>query len=262
MNDRKDKKYKRLGERRYNYQGCLMEITEYNNSLDIAVEFKDIYKAKIHSYYHHFLSGNIKNPYYPSVSGVGMIGIKYPSREKGKHTKEYQTWRHMLERCFDEKTKEKRPYYKDVTCCKEWLLYENFYEWLHSQENFDKWLNGERWALDKDILIKRNKVYSPETCCLVPYNVNCLFTKRNSCRGTLPIGVIEHNGKFIAECNNPFKPYKNYLGIYSTQEEAFFVYKECKEIIIKQVAQIEFDNGNITEKCYNAMMNYQVEITD
>lgn len=239
-----------------------MKIVEYNNSLDIVIEFQDKYKTKIHSCYHHFLSGNIKNPYYPSVCGIGMIGVKYPSRENGKHTKEYQTWIHMLKRCFNENVKKKQPTYKDIICCEEWLLYENFYEWLHSQENFNKWLNGDGWCIDKDIIVKGNKIYSKETCCLVPNYVNVLFTKRESCRGRLPIGVAEQNGKYRVECNNPFEPYIKYLGMYPTPEKAFQVYKKYKEKIIKQVAQLEFNKNNITQKCYEAMINYIVEITD
>ena len=36
----------------------------------------------------------------------------------------------------------------------------------------------------------------------------------------------------------------------------------AKENLIKQIANIEYANGNIAENCYNAMMNYKVEITD
>lgn len=51
--------------------------------------------------------------------------------------------------------------------------------------NFLKWFNGnyiKGYALDKDILIKGNKVYSPETCCFVPYEINTLVTNRKNGR--------------------------------------------------------------------------------
>lgn len=157
----------------------------------------------------------------------------------------------------------KNPSYQNVTCCNEWLLYENFYEWLHSQGNFDKWLSGNGWDIDKDILVKGNKVYSSETCCLVPQNINKLFIKNDVIRGILPLGVSRDRGKFRALCNNPFTKEYEYLGEYETPEDAFYLgYKPYKENIIKKVAQIEYDKGNITEICYNAMMNYEVEITD
>ncbi len=46
-----DKK-KRIGLEKYNNQNCLMKIIEYNNAIDIVVEFQDKYKAKVHARYH------------------------------------------------------------------------------------------------------------------------------------------------------------------------------------------------------------------
>ena len=154
----------RLYEERLNNQGCLMKIVEYNNYDDIVVEFQDKYKAQVHTAYGHFVKGVVKNPYYPTSYGVGMIGNKYPVSINCKATREYVVWQGILKRCFDKNTKDKYPTYKDVTCCEEWLLYENFYEWLHAQENFDKWLNCGKWewAVDKDILIKGNKTYEKD----------------------------------------------------------------------------------------------------
>ena len=257
-----EQKKQRIGEIKYNNQGCLMKIVEYINSQNIVVEFQDEYKAKICSSYYWFQTGNIKNPYFPSVYGVGILGEKYPSKEGNKNTKEYVTWQSMLQRCFNGRKKEKYPNYKEATCCNEWLLYENFYEWLHSQENFQKWLNGDKWAIDKDILVKGNKIYSPETCCLVPQNVNVLFAKADKIRGEYPIGVYYNhkNRTFISQCKLNEKTI--YLGSFSIMEDAFRTYKKYKESIIKQVAQIEYDNDNISKQCYEAMMKYIVEISD
>lgn len=253
---------KRVGEEHINYQGCPMTIVEYISNDDIFVEFQDKYKAKVHTQYVNFQKGSVKNPYYPSVYGVGITGNKYPASINKKRTKEYDAWQSMLIRCYDNKTKEKYPTYQDVTCCEEWLMFENFYEWLHEQSNFDKWLNNKDWALDKDIIVKNNKVYSPETCCLVPQNVNKLLVRKNSKSG-LPIGVRKKGNRFSAKCQNPFTGKSEYIGMQNTPEQAFyFGYKPYKETIIKQVAQEEYDKGNITEKCYEAMMSYEVEIDD
>lgn len=254
----------RIGEERYNNQGCLMRIVEYNNANDIIVEFQDNYKAMVHTLYKNFKLGNVKNPYCASVYGVGMIGEKYPAKIDGRHTKEYKAWQSMLSRCFDKKYKTKEPSYQNVSCCDEWLLFENFYEWLHKQANFKKWLNNNGWAIDKDILIKDNEFYSPDTCCLVPKNINSLFTNRVNYRGSLPIGVSinKNTGKYVAECSNPFINKKEHLGSYLTKENAFQTYKKYKENIIKKVAKIEYSKGNITKQCYEAMLDYKVEITD
>ena len=262
-NKRNEKqKVERLGEEKLNNQGCLMVIIVYNKHNDIVVQFQDEYKAKVHTTYNNFIRSNVKNPYYPSVYGMGMIGTKYPSRINGEKGKEYKIWTSMLCRCFNKKYKESRPTYEEAICCDEWLLYENFYEWLHSQENFDKWLNGEIWELDKDILVKGNKIYSPKTCCLVPHNVNSLFTKNNATRGNLPIGIIKRKNIYECSCNNPLTGKFGYIGSGHTIEEAFQTYKIYKEDVVKQVAEVEFAKGNITKECYEAMMNYEVEITD
>lgn len=171
-------KEERIGEERINIQGCLMKVIEYNNYQNIVVEFQDKYKSKVVSQYHHFVDGKILNPYYPTVYNIGIVGDKYPSSIKGgKHTKEYETWRNILYRSFNWKYKKEKPTYTDVTCCDEWLLYENFYEWIHSQINFEKWHKNNGWNVDKDILIKGNKIYSPSSCCLIPQRVNQLFVK-------------------------------------------------------------------------------------
>lgn len=255
--------YKRLGTELINNQGCLMKCIEYNTNKDIVVEFQDEYKHKVHTSWYKFQTGSVKNAYFPDVYDVGSIGNKYPSKENGHNTKEYITWRSVLKRCFDNNLKEKCPTYKDVICCKEWLLFENFYEWLHSQENFEKWKVLDRSAIDKDIIVKGNKIYSPDTCCLVPDYVNLIFTKNQERRGKYPIGVCYHksSNSFHAVLTNNTRTQS--LKYYKTPEEAFyFGYKPAKEAYIKQVAQEEYGKGNITKKCYEAMINYQVEIAD
>lgn len=251
-----------LNEEKLNNQGSLMRIVEYIDNRNIVVEFQDDYKIRVKTSYGNYKLGSVRNPYAPTVCGVGISGNKYPIVENKRPTREYNAWLRMLNRCFDKTVKKSQPTYKDVSMCDEWLLFDNFYEWLHSQPNFDKWYNNKRWAIDKDILVKRNKLYSPETCCLVPQNVNCLFLKREAERGRYPIGVRYTSNGFLAKCHNPFTNKGEELGYCSTPEKAFYAYKEYKECIIKQVAQIEFNEGNITEACYKAMTNYEVEIDD
>ena len=260
MND--IQKNERLGMIKYNNRGYLMKCVEYNSYNDIVVEFQDKYKFRTKSNWGNFIKGEIKNPYSPTVYGVGIIGEKNIKINK-KHIKEYVVWHDMLKRCYNKSYKEENPIYQNAVCCVDWLLFDNFYEWIHKQENFEKWLNGYRWAIDKDILYKGNKIYSPDTCCLVPNNVNTLFIKNNT-NNNLPVGVYycKDRNKYSATCNDYYGKAK-FLGRYSTSYDAFyFGYKPYKEKVIKQIAQSEFENGNITKRCYDAMMNYQVEITD
>jgi len=117
-------------------------------------------------------------------------------------------------------------------------------------------------TIDKDILIKNNKIYSPDTCIFVPNKINSLFTKRQNSRGNFQIGVSIPDKQYItykAELNIG-NGRKKYIGNYQTPEEAFQAYKIAKEEYIKQVAD-EYKN-RIPKKLYDAMYNYQVEITD
>ena len=118
-------------------------------------------------------------------------------------------------------------------------------------------------CLDKDILIKSNKIYSPEACCFIPEKINILFTKSNSMRGKYPIGVTYHNRDNVLEawcCNKECK--RQYLGRFPLNRpfQAFTTYKNFKENYIKQVAD-EY-KGLIPQKLYEAMYNYEVEIND
>lgn len=255
----------REGEVHINNQGCLMKVIKYNSYQDVDIEFQDEYRTIVNCQYHHIIDGDVKNPYYPTVYGVGILGNKHKTiLPNGKRTKEYETWRNILQRSFDDKYKNKKPTYKDITCCEEWLLFDNFYEWIHSQPNFDRWLNNNSWHIDKDILLKGNKIYSPKFCSLVPQRVNSLFLKDNAKRGDLPIGVqrSKHYNTYLAQCHDSDYGGAKHLGIFDTIDDAFKAYKAYKESIIKSIAKQEFDNGNITIECYNAMMCYEVEITD
>ena len=52
------------------------------------------------------------------------------------------------------------------------------------------------------------------------------------------------------------------LGCYTTPEEAFQAYKSAKEQHVKELATQYFQEGKITQRVYQALMEYQVEITD
>ena len=79
----------------------------------------------------------------------------------------------MLIRCYNKKDLEKNPTYKNTTVCIEWCNFQNFAQWFEKNYIDD-------WALDKDILVKGNKVYSPETCCFVPREINEVFKNSTS----------------------------------------------------------------------------------
>lgn len=256
----------RIGTINVNNQGYIMKVIDYIDYYNVIIEFQDNYHERITCTWGAFERGTIKNHYAPFVCGIGKVGTKYPTTTiDGKRTKEYTSWSSMITRCYTKTIVNGGNHYyryEDTEICDEWLLFENFYEWLHSQENFDKWILLDKGAIDKDILFKGNKIYSPETCCLVPNYVNSLFIKADRARGKYPIGVTYKTRDKVFEVQCRLNGKETYLGRVTTPEKGFLIYKEYKESYIKQVAQEEYDKGNITKQCYNAMMSYVVEITD
>ena len=168
----------------------------------------------------------------------------------------------MLKRCYSKKCQKKQPAYKGCIVCEEWHNFQNFAKWY--EENYYD-VDGERMCLDKDILVKHNKIYSPDTCIFVPETINLLFTKRQNDRGESYIGTsLAENSKYQVHCSiiNPVtgKSKSEYLGIYETQQKGFETYKYYKEKNIKQVA--DYYEKQIPEKLYKGMYNYEVEIND
>ena len=162
----------------------------------------------------------------------------------------------MLRRCYSEKRLKDKPTYINCFVCEEWYDYQNFAKWY--DENYYEIIT-EQMDLDKDILFKNNKIYSPETCIFAPQSINKLFTKANIKRGNFPIGVSYDNreNKFvITRCGyqSDGKYYFNCI------EEAFSKYKALKEEHIKEIANKYKDK--IPKKLYIALLNYEVDIDD
>ena len=250
----------RLGESRMMKCGEIAFIVEYTNNLNITVEFKNSGEL-VKTTYQQFKNGEIKSRFTPSVFGIGYLGNEKTKDENGQTIKSYVVWTHMLRRCYSDECKKIHPTYKDCAVCKEWLNYSNFKKWYDN--NYYE-MDGERMDLDKDILVKGNKTYSPETCVFVPQDINTRFTKSDKARGKYPIGVTFNKNakKFIARCNILIngKGQQKFLGYYNNIEEAFNAYKQFKENYIKQVADEYKDK--IPSKLYKALYNYEVEITD
>lgn len=245
------KKLNRIGEKHITNDGYEVEITEYINAHNCSIQFESglILNGII---YAHLNNGRIKNPLHPLAYDVGYFGVgEYSSKINGKLTDAYITWRGMLERCYSEKYQEQYPTYKNCILDERWYNFQIFAKWF--EENYI-----ESFDLDKDILIKGNKIYSPENCCFVHKDINKLFTKCNNLRGKYPIGVTKKGNKFQATLSINNKT--TYLGCFDTIEEAFQTYKIAKEENIKKIANKY--KHQITKACYQALINYKVNIND
>lgn len=182
--------------------GTPIKIIKYNTNRDIIIEFQDKYMVQKHSNYNDFKKGRIKNPYDRSVCGEGYLGERYLSQKNNKKTKEYRVWENIITRCY---CKDKnRKAYEDCTVSESWKNYSNFYTWY----NNNSYQCRECLEVDKDIFGNNSKIYSEETCILIPRNIN------GSIQQSKQGGSFLFNGKWVANCRG------KYIGTFNTKEEA------------------------------------------
>ena len=191
----------------------------------------------------------------PSVLGVGLNDVVFKTSNGGKAIWQYKLWKGMLDRCFSEKVKMTNPSYKDVTCCDEWLSFGNFLAWCNKEVGYKG--KPEGYCLDKDLIIKGNKTYSPEACSFVPMSVNKLFTGRKKREGNYPIGVHWHSRNCMFEAQLSYNGKQKQVGSFCTPEEAFAAYKVAKEAQIKAVANQY--RGVIKPAVFDLLMGWEVD---
>ena len=232
------------------------KILKYNDTANVVIQFlKTGYETTVRLT--NIRNGNVKDTYLPSVYGIGVFGTKYPSRVNGVKTKEYKLWHSMLVRCYSDTIKKKHPTYEGCEVSDNFKSYEYFYEWCHSQIGF----GNKDWHLDKDLLVKGNKIYSEDSCVFIPQEVNTLLTKRTNSRGEYSIGVSwsKTSKAFVATVAKN-KGKTEWLGYFNTEIEAFNAYKQAKEAFVKE--QATKWKSQIDIRAYNALMSYEVNIDD
>ena len=226
-------------------------VVEYIDPKNVVIEF--LYTGtRLVARIGNILNGLVKDRMYPSVYGVGITGEKIPVVD-GKRCKQRELWVRMLDRCYS-KGKNK-PTYEGCSVSENFKYYPFFKEWCEKQIGFD--VKG--FALDKDILVKGNKVYSEDACVFVPQEINNILTYKKSTNKGLSASVaLQKSGRYSVSFRKD-RITQN-LGRFDTAEEAFRAYKQVKESYIKEVA--EKWKGDIDPRVYEALMNWKVEITD
>jgi hypothetical protein len=155
-------------------------------------------------------------------------------------------WNLMFERCYKGINK----CYSGAAVCSEWENYDNFKEWFLANIYGTKQFKLE---IDKDLFGKGKKLYSPDTCCLLPKSVNAIISSCKSRNEYLPGVSRVKNGKYKASINrNGSLKYK----IFDSEYDAFNFYKEEKEKSIQILA--ESYKFLLPEKIYNALINFKL----
>lgn len=244
--------YLKVGEIRYNSFGTPMKIIGYEKMDKITIEFLDLHKFQKITTYSNFIRGQVKNPYDRTIRGVGYLGDgKYMTNQTLHERRAFGIWCNMIDRCYNEEVRSKYAAYSDCIICDSWQCYQVFRKWY--DDNFYN-VGTERMHIDKDILYKNNRVYSPETCILVPQRINMLFMHKPN-KYNLPNGVKpSSSGKYEAKYNG------KYLGVFGSVEEAAIVHNKEKKKVIIQIANEYKDQ--IPVRVYDALINWIPDYID
>ena len=240
-----------VGQVRNTNEGGSFTVIEFHSAKNVIIRHNDEHGhvAKVSS--DQVRNGNIRNPFYPTLYGVAYMGVgKHKAKIKGKHVQQYSIWTGAVCRCYCPVRLAKRPSYNGCTLSKEFLCYQNFAEWYTTHESY-----GLGYELDKDLLVKGNKVYSAETCTMLPREINLAIRTDRKKSSDLPVGVLENKiGGYTAGVR--IKTKDCHLGTFNTIEEASAAYVKAKEAYVKEVA-LEWKD-KVEPKAFEALMKWTV----
>lgn len=196
------------------------------------------------------------------ICGMGINDADYPVKVRvwGDWKKKYwscpfySTWQDMIRRCYDIKVQEKHSSYKGCYVCEEWLRFSNFKSWMETQD----WEGND---LDKDILIRGNKVYSPQRCVFVERMVNGFILENGRSRGDWPIGVSWNKSMnaFSSKVNNPITKKQENLGYFHCPQEAHQTWLARKLELARQLAALQ-DDPRVAKALVERYENYAINI--
>lgn len=260
-----------IGQSNINKFGEKFTIYDYKDCEHIYIVFNESnYKTK--TTHDAFKNERCFSSYARTIFERGYLGegeykpTKFvPSKNRNNNTKEYVAWGGIFTRCYNENYHKEKPTYIGCEICEEWCNFQNFAKWYN--ENYWECGNSSM-VVDKDILYKGNKIYSPKNCVIIPQGLNSLLTNCKTVRGSLPIGVSyckQGQKHYRARVSNHILEDNKRidLGTFATPEEAFQAYKITKEKVIKEVADYYKNKyPKFPKKLYDALYAYEVEITD
>lgn len=231
--------------------GDSVEVMEYINNNNIFVRFIGT-GGERWTTIRVVKRGIIRDYMSPSVCGVGILGGGFKNGEA--YTRGYKLWVRMISRCYGEWNKKNTPTYEGVTVSENFKNYQFFKLWCNSQTGFDE----TGWELDKDVLSFGAKVYSENTCCFIPKEINSLLIYDRLNRNELPTGVHFCNTKkkYVAQMNKHCAV--RFIGCFETSDDAALAYKECKEAHIKSIA--EKWKEKIDRRVYESLINWEISL--
>lgn len=174
--------------------------------------------------------GNIKDKQIGTCKGFGIIGTKYnPSSQAGT------VWYGIVQRCLRG--------YADLY--EEWQYLDNFGDWYYKNHY------GGDLHIDKDLLSGGGKLYSPNTCIMLPSKFNSMISKFRGAAGYIQRTKnsyqvrIKINGRPVV------------FGSYKDPETAHNVYRREKSKHVKSEALKAYLAGEIPDNVYTALLEWE-----
>lgn len=151
-----------------NPQGEKFEVVREMDNASFLVKFIATNNFQI-VYASAFNLTKIKDYSQRPIFGIGYaIGSEQNpvilSNGLGDHS--HKLWYGMMLRCYKDGGVKS---YKDASVCGEWHNYMNFRTWYFQNCDIE---HAGYFALDKDLFGNGKKMYSPETCCFLPNEIN------------------------------------------------------------------------------------------
>lgn len=194
------------------------------------------------------------------IYGVGINDADYPvyvyEKLNGKNKiiwrcPFYSRWCDMLKRCYSEKYLKTGGTYKGCFVCEEWKRFSNFKAWMETQD----WQNKQ---LDKDLLLKGNKVYSPDTCVFISIEINLFISEKLENKSKYKTGVSINNetGLYRAKCNDGTGRTVS-LGSFKEEETAHKKWLSYKLELAKILAASQTDE-RVAKALIERYENYEI----
>lgn len=214
------------------------EVVYDNGSRDSGIKFKNTGYVARGLQRGNINRGHVKDVFCPAIEGVGYIGC-----DDGVDQKSFKIWQNMFTRSYSPNYHKTRPTYIGCSVAEEWHNYSNFKPWF--DENY-----VEGHALDKDLRVKGNKVYSKDTCCFIPLSLNNLLTYDRGSRNGMVTGVSKRSNTKTGEFNGRYQMQACGANLYRTTDlsVANETVEEFREFAIQEKAAILHQRGEISER--------------
>lgn len=166
--------------------------------------------------------------------GVGIDDTQYQKerRSYNGHTSKiiwycevFSRWKNMIKRCYTTSDAA----YHDISVCDEWLMFSNYKRWYDAQPK-----PSMMFDVDKDILQGLSRVYSPETCLILPRRINSFLAVAN--KGLPGTHYEESRGKFQSYCQSLDGTRKT-LGRFDSEIDAHRAWQLHKALQVEKLIE-------------------------